>query len=119
MTTTTDLHPELQEAFESLPDPTGLTKVIMMSLRDEHGTRFGCAFARHDTGMVLAAAQNGGTQFGLGPVETRHFVSQLHAENYLKGLFRLYLGREDVDFLVQESEKPVRLERPGSPQRRM
>lgn len=113
MTIPTNTHPTLRAAFENLPDSGGLTKIITQTLRDERGTDVGMAFARADNGLVIGAATRGTSQFGHEPhQESQFFLSQRHAVDYVKGLCRIYLGRDDVDFLVQEAETPVSLVRP-------
>lgn len=121
MTTTTDLHPALQEAFENLPDPAGLTKIIMQKQRDERGVCVGTLFARGDNSQVFAAVTGNATQFGHGPhQEVQYFTDSSSAVEYTKELCRIYLGRSDVDFLAQEGELPIQLAGPGqNPRRRM
>ena len=119
MTTTTDLNPTLQEALENLPEPDGLTKIVIQTLRDERGSSIGVAFARADNGMIVGAAQAGISQFGHAPQDTKYFISQQHAEDYTRDLCRVYLGREDVDFLRVEGNMPLDLVIPGKQRRRM
>jgi len=122
MTTTTDLHPTLQEVFNNLPDPDGLAKIIVQSQRDERGVLVAKLFARGDNGCIIGAASQGGVQFGHTPcIEEKYFVSHKYACEYLYKLCRVYLGRGDVDFLVEEAEVPVQLATPGqaAPRRRM
>jgi len=120
MTTTTDFHPALQEAFENLPEPGGLAKIVTQPLRDERGTLIGMAFARADTGMIIGAAQQGMSQFGHSPcIDQHYFTSQQKAEDYVRELCRIYLCREDVDFLVEEGDQAVSLSTPPRQRHRM
>ena len=111
MTTTTDIHPTLQEVFNNLPAPEGLAKIVMQNLRDERGVVIGAAIARADDGMIIGAAQNGVVQFGHDPVFTRYFITPQHATDYAKRLCRMYLGRTDIDF--ETAEGPIQLATPG------
>jgi len=116
--TTTEMSPSLQEALGSLPEPEGLAKIIIQTLRDEHGVLFGVAFAQADSGMIIGAAQAGALQFGRGPIDTNYFIYQTHAVEYGKNLCRIYLDREDVDFLTQEGDMPLILAGRGNPGQR-
>jgi hypothetical protein len=116
--TTTEMSPSLQEALGSLPEPVGLAKIIIQTLRDERGALAGVAFARADSGMIIGAAKAGATQFGHGPIDTKYFISQTHAVEYVKELCRTYLDRGDVDFLSQEGDVPLILAGNGNPGQR-
>lgn len=117
--TTTDLHPTLQEAFENLPDPDGLAKIIMQRQRSDQGETIGTLFARGDNGQVIAAVTGSVSQFGYAPhQETQYFTETHYALEYVKRLCRVYLGREDVDFLAEVSDNLTHLSLPNQTPRR-
>src|ERR1700685_1815126 len=114
MTTTTDLHPALQEAFNNLPEPAGLTKIIILNQRDERHQIVARIFARGDGGCIIGSASGAEVHFGHPPsIETKYFVGPDRAVDYAKKLCRLYLGRDDVDFLVEEGDIPIQLAAPS------
>lgn len=82
-----------------------LSKVVIIHQRDERGEIAYSAFARDDNGMIIGAVDQTTGFFGEDQSEAlvRHFMSNHHAMEWVKGNCRKLLGREDIDFLTTDA----------------
>lgn len=95
---------EVHEVLDNMPSPLGLSKMILLTCRDDRGTNIGVMMGRGDNGMIVGSAVRGAVHFGMGDCTVDYyFTTQDYALAYLKCLARKYLCRDDVDFLVEEA----------------
>jgi hypothetical protein len=87
-------------------DPVPTPKFRQIRHRNESGELVAEVFARDDNGMIVGAAEVSGlAKFGEDPeqITVRAFVSREFALDWIKLQCKQLAGREDVDFLVEES----------------
>lgn len=94
-------------------------KIMIVKHRSADGQVVLLVFALAD-GMIIGSVQQGVTKFGVDfkNNEERCFLNNDSAEVYIKDKCREYLGRDDVDFLVEEGD-PIVQRAQNVPQRRM
>jgi len=84
-----------------------MTKFILRRYRSDQGTLI--LFGREDNGMVIGAVRETEVQFGEEPAKivVRAFLTHEQAVDWAKQQCRLYAGRDDIEFTVEDGNQIV------------